>query len=180
MDYSFQIRYPDTNSICISHVTDAEVSEIPSFPPNITNLVIRSDHIETYAIPRGIKSATVGCLGLKELYVPDGVKYLYCQRNFLRKLELPSSIVHVRAHHNLLTEITFRGVPDDLYWIDIHKNRMCYLDIPVSASLQYLNATFNPCLQELRCQDAITPSVREYLKKQHVVSGNSDSEDDSY
>jgi len=179
MDYSFKIHYPDTSTIYVSNVTDEDVGRIPtSLPPNITDLVIHDDHIDKYVIPQGITTATVGYLGLKELYVPDGVEYLYCQHNFLRALDLPASIVHVVANDNLLPKITFRGFPNNLYWIDVRNNRICYLDIPVSPSLHFLNATFNPCLQEFRYEDSMTESVREYLKTQHIVSCNSDSEDD--
>jgi len=178
MDYSFNIAYPDDHSIVISNITNEHMNDIPELSSNITRLVISHDYIDHYSIPQGIDTATLTYLGLKTLYVPDGVKYLYCCHNFLRKLELPSSIVHVIANNNLLTEVTFRGFPKDLYYLDIRTNRICYLDIPISKSLEYLNAAFNPCVQELCNENSISTEVQEYLRSQHIPHIYSESDDD--
>lgn len=94
----------------------------------------------------------------------------------MRTLELPSSIVHVMANNNLLTSITFRGQPNELYYMDIRKNRIGYLDIPIGPSLEYLDAIFNPCFQGDK--QYVSKEVDAYLKTQHIPNIKFEESDD--
>ena len=41
-------------------------------------------------------------MGITELVIPDGVKYVYCNNNQLSELILPEGITHVWCDKNLL------------------------------------------------------------------------------
>jgi hypothetical protein len=177
MEFGFRVDYHGEHTIRIFNVTNDDVDKIPLLDSNITQLVIQNDYLDNFTIPSGITTASVSYLGLKTLVIPDGIEYIYCSHNFLRTLELPASIVHVVANNNLLTHITFRGFPKDLYHIDIRNNRISYLDVPISPSLEYLNAAFNPCVHSM--SKCVSSEVLEYLKKQDdLLHMNSESEDD--
>ena len=81
----------------IHNVTPETKIEIPDY---VVELHIHGDYLEHFDIPDGLISVTVNSLGLKSLYVPDSVKYLYCAQNFLRKLEVPIGIMCIDAHNN--------------------------------------------------------------------------------
>lgn len=53
----------------------------------------------------------LGCydIGLRILFVPDGVEFVHCDRNFLTEIELPESILEVDVSDNLLTRISARN-----------------------------------------------------------------------
>lgn len=148
------------DALWVYNVTPETIDQI-EISENIKQLHITGDFLEHFSIPEGLTDVHINSMGLKTIYIPDGLESLYISRNFLRTIEIPNSLLLLEAHHNLLSEITFRSLPSHLRFIDIKSNRFTRLDFQLPENINYLNAALNNL-------EFISPQIENFFTTQYI------------
>ena len=116
---------------------------------DIETVFLHGDFADHFQVPEGV--VYVGCsfMGLKSIYLPDSVEFLYADRNHFRSIELPAGLVKASLRDNILSEIKFREPPTQLIELDLFGNRLLALDFPVPESFTEINVDKNFYLKHI-------------------------------
>lgn len=127
------------NQLHIDYAVQSDIDAL-DYPPNLEEIRLLGDYVQHFAPPAVSNFLDCSRVGLRTLVVPDGVKTLWCEDNYLEELILPPSIQYVRANTNLIH--TLRPADPDVGLPNLRElyvvaNRITRFDFPAPKSLYH-------------------------------------------
>lgn len=157
MPFEFTMDYfHEAKHLNLYHAKENDIKHI-QWPCDMQELSIIGEYLDHFDIPNGVEVFT-GChLGLKSVTIPDSMKRIYLDDNFLYDLELPVNIEYVSASENYITHVRFKDgkQPMNLIELDLRANRLLELNFEPPTSLEILDLRINRYLDYKRVNPAL-------------------------
>jgi hypothetical protein len=113
------------NVLTVQGITPLNIKELEKLIDKyIFRIIIKNSHINYFNIPlTHINTLKIENVSLKAIYIPDCLTHLYCSKNYLTSLVIPSNLRYLHSHSNLIETITFEA-ENNLWYIDLRNNKM--------------------------------------------------------